>query len=86
MDQHEFAYFPLWANLPNGGKCACCGQKKTCRYTLPPITMGNTRVKRAINDLILQIKSIEKVVAALGLKTVAFEGSDSLDNLKSVFR
>ncbi len=49
-------------------------------------TMGNTRVKRAINALILQIKSIEKVVAALGLKTVAFEASDSLDNLKSVFR
>ena len=49
-------------------------------------TMGNARVQRAINALILQIKSIEKVVAALGLKTVPFERSDSLDNLKSVFR
>ena len=39
VDQHEFAYFPLWANLPNGGKCACCGQKKTCRYALPSITI-----------------------------------------------
>ena len=49
-------------------------------------TMTNARVQRTINALILQIKSIEKVVAALGLKTVAFEGSASLDNLKSVFR
>ena len=49
-------------------------------------TMGNDRVQQPINALILQIKSIEKVVAALGLKTVPFEGSDSLDNLKSVFR
>ena len=49
-------------------------------------TMGNARVQRAFNALILRIKSIEKVVAALGLKTVAFEGSNSLDNLKSVFR
>ena len=49
-------------------------------------TMGNARAQRAINALVLQIKRIEKVVAALGLKTVAFEGSGSLDNLKSVFR
>ena len=49
-------------------------------------TMENDRVQRAIKALIFQIKSIEKVVAALGLKTVPFEGSDSLDNPKSVFR
>ena len=49
-------------------------------------TMGNARVQRAINALVLQIKSIEKVVAAWGLKTAVFEGSSSLDNLKSVFR
>ena len=49
-------------------------------------TMGNDRAQRTINALILQIKSIEKVVAALGLKTVPYELSDNLDDLKSVFR
>ena len=49
-------------------------------------TMGNARVQRAIDALVLQIKSIEKVVAASGLKTTAFEGSDSLDNPNAVFR
>ena len=49
-------------------------------------TIGNARVQRAIDALVLQIKSIGKDVAALGLKTVAFEGSDSLDDPKAVFK
>ena len=49
-------------------------------------TSGNARVQRAIDSLVSQTKSIERVVAALGLKTIAFEGSDSLDNPKAVFK
>ena len=49
-------------------------------------TMGNARVQRAINAPVFQIKSIKRVVAASGLKTATFEGSDSLDNPKPVFR
>ena len=49
-------------------------------------TMGNGRVQPAINALILQIKSIEKVVAASGLKTATFKGSHSLDNPNAVFK
>ena len=46
---------------------------------------GNARVQAAIDALTAQTRSIEKVVAALGLAKIAFEGSDSLDNPESVF-
>ena len=49
-------------------------------------TRGNARVQRAIDALVSQTKSIEKVVAVLRLKTIAFEGSDSLDAPKAVFK
>jgi putative iron-regulated protein len=49
-------------------------------------TRGNARVQAAIDTLIAQTKSIEKVVTALQLKTIVFEGSDSLDSPKAVFR
>lgn len=47
---------------------------------------GNARVQRAIDALVAQTKTIEKAVSVLGLKSVAFEGSDSLDNPKAVFQ
>ena len=49
-------------------------------------TMGNARAQRAIDALVLQTKSIEKVVAASGLKTATFNGSHSLDNPNAVFK
>jgi putative iron-regulated protein len=40
---------------------------------------GNAKVKAAIDALVDQAKSIEKAVGVLGLESIAFEGSDSLD-------
>lgn len=42
-------------------------------------TAGNKVVQSAIDALVKQTKSIEKVVATLKIKTIKFEGSDSLD-------
>ena len=39
----------------------------------------------AINALLAQTKAIEKAVAELGLESIAFEGSDSLDAPEKVF-
>ena len=41
---------------------------------------GNAVVERVIAALLDQTKSIERAVAALDLKAIEFEGSDSLDN------
>ena len=41
---------------------------------------GNEVVQRVIDALLDQTKSIERAVAALDLKSIEFEGSDSLDN------
>ncbi|MEM7269467.1 MAG: imelysin family protein [Pseudomonadota bacterium] len=46
---------------------------------------GEALVMGAINALIDQTRSIERVVAALGLEAIEFEGSDSLDNPSAVF-
>ena len=47
---------------------------------------GNARVQAAIDALKAQTGSIEKVRAALGLGSIEFEGSDSLDNPGAVFK
>lgn len=47
---------------------------------------GNAVVQAAVDALIDQTKSIERVVKALDLEEVAFEGSDSLDNPNAVFQ
>ena len=47
---------------------------------------GEALVMGAVNGLIDQTRSIEKVVAVLGLDAIAFEGSDSLDNPDAVFQ
>lgn len=49
-------------------------------------TEGNAVVQAAIDALTEQTRSIERVVAALGLQPIAFEGSDSLDDPESVFQ
>jgi len=41
-------------------------------------------VQRVIDALLDQTKSIERAVAALDLKSIEFEGSDSLDNPQKV--
>uniref|UniRef100_UPI002604D080 imelysin family protein n=1 Tax=uncultured Maritalea sp. TaxID=757249 RepID=UPI002604D080 len=46
---------------------------------------GNAVVQAAIDALIDQTRSIERVVAKLDLADVAIEGSDSLDNPNAVF-
>ena len=46
---------------------------------------GNARVQAAIDALTAQTGGIERVVAALQLTKVAFEGSDSLDDPEAVF-
>ena len=47
---------------------------------------GNARVQAAIDALTTQTKGIEKVVGALRLAAIEFEGSDSLDNPAAVFQ
>jgi putative iron-regulated protein len=47
---------------------------------------GNALVQAAIDALIDQTRSIERVVAGLELDGIAFEGSDSLDAPEAVFQ
>lgn len=47
---------------------------------------GNALVQAAIDALVDQTTSIERVVKVLGLDDIAFEGSDSLDNPTAVFQ
>jgi putative iron-regulated protein len=47
---------------------------------------GNAVVQAAIDRLSAQTRSFEKAVARLGLKSVPFEGSDSLDNPAKIFQ
>lgn len=47
---------------------------------------GNATVQAAIDALVDQTKSIERVVATLKLDAIAFEGSDSLDAPDKVFQ
>lgn len=47
---------------------------------------GNAIVQAAIDGLIDQTRSIERIVASLGLGGIEFEGSDSLDNPGAVFQ
>ena len=47
---------------------------------------GNAVVQRVVDSLVDQTKSIERVVAALDLGAIEFEGSDSLDNPSAVFQ
>jgi len=46
----------------------------------------NALVQDAIDGLVKQTRAIERVVAALGLDRIDFEGSDSLDNPGAVFQ
>ncbi len=41
-------------------------------------------VQRVVDALLDQTKAIERAVAVLDLKAIAFEGSDSLDNPENV--
>ena len=45
---------------------------------------GNATVQKVIDKLLAQTKAIERGIAALKLKAIEFEGSDSLDNPKKV--
>ncbi|CCM74064.1 imelysin family protein [Rhizobium mesoamericanum] len=47
---------------------------------------GNAVVQAAIDGLIDQTKTVQRVIAALDLGTVKLEGSDSLDNPSAVFQ
>ena len=47
---------------------------------------GNKVIQAVVDSLTAQTKSIERVVAALKLGSIAFEGSDSLDNPDAVFQ
>jgi putative iron-regulated protein len=49
-------------------------------------TEGNATVQAAIDGLVDQTKSIERVVSALKLDAIEFEGSDSLDAPDAVFK
>ncbi|MEO9336031.1 imelysin family protein [Mesorhizobium sp. SB112] len=49
-------------------------------------TDGNAAVQAAIDALVDQTKSIERVVDVLKLDAIAFEGSDSLDSPDKVFQ
>lgn len=52
----------------------------------PGNTEGNAVVQAAIDRLIDQTRSLERVIAALDLGSVALEGSDSLDKPEAVFQ
>jgi putative iron-regulated protein len=47
---------------------------------------GEALIMAGVNALIDQTRSLERIVTALGLDAVAFEGSDSLDNPEAVFQ
>ncbi|MDE0344321.1 MAG: peptidase, partial [Boseongicola sp.] len=47
---------------------------------------GEALVMGGVNGLIDQTRSIERVVAALGVEAIEFEGSDSLDDPDAVFQ
>ena len=47
---------------------------------------GEALITDAVNALVQQTKSIERATTVLGLDTIAFEGSDSLDNPTAVFQ
>ncbi|MDF8352922.1 imelysin family protein [Ensifer adhaerens] len=47
---------------------------------------GNATVQAAIDGLIAQAKTVQRVIASLDLGTVELEGSDSLDNPNAVFQ
>lgn len=47
---------------------------------------GEALVMGGVNGLIDQTRSIERAVTVLGLDSIAFEGSDSLDNPSAVFQ
>lgn len=47
---------------------------------------GNATVQAAIDGLVDQTRSVERVVALLDLDAIEFEGSDSLDNPTAVFQ
>lgn len=49
-------------------------------------TTGNALLQNAIDALVAQAKSIELAMAPLGISTMAFEGSDSLDDPGAVFK
>lgn len=52
----------------------------------PDNEAGGALVQAAIDALVVQTRSIESAVGALGLNAIAFEGSDSLDNPTAVFQ
>ncbi len=47
---------------------------------------GEALITDAVNALVTQTKSIERVTNVLGLEKISFEGSDSLDNPNAVFQ
>ncbi len=47
---------------------------------------GNARVQAAIDGLISQTRTIERIIAALDLQGIELEGSDSLDKASAVFQ
>jgi putative iron-regulated protein len=46
--------------------------------------VGNATVQKVVDSLLNQTKEIERAVAALDLKSIKFEGSDSLDDPSKV--
>ena len=49
-------------------------------------TQGNAKIMALVNALLEQTKAIEAGVASVGLNSVEFEGSDSLDDQDAVFQ
>ena len=47
---------------------------------------GEALIMGGVNALVDQTRSIERVVASLGVSAIEFEGSDSLDNPEAVFQ
>ncbi len=47
---------------------------------------GNLVVQNAVDALVKQTHTIERIVSALGVKEITIEGSDSLDNPEAVFQ
>jgi putative iron-regulated protein len=47
---------------------------------------GNAMIEAVINALLEQTKQIEQVVSVLDLGSLAFEGSDSLDDPEAIFQ
>ena len=79
-------WMPLWRRCRRSRIRADRGEMAYDQMIGEDNPEGNAMVQAAIDALLEQTKAIERIVAALDLGPLAFEGSDSLDDPEAVFQ